>query len=180
MVEYGPIQMLALGFPDIDNLKGDLIKEIVTLSDAKLIRIIGLLALAKDKKGNLADIQMTQLSADDRVKLGAAIGALIGYGAAGDEGAHVASQAMAGKVAEKAAHNDFGLNEKQIKNIAKDIPNGTAVGFLLFEHLWAKKFKDIAMNVDGVVLANGFINRESLMNLGAQLADGVKTAKKLK
>jgi len=33
------------------------------------------------KKGKMASVQLTELSDDDRIKLGAGIGALIGYGA---------------------------------------------------------------------------------------------------
>ena len=66
---------------------------------------------------------------------------LIGFGAAGEEGAKAGANAGA----EAAYYKEFGLDEKQVKEIAKNIPNGTAAGFLLIEHLWAKKFKEIAM-----------------------------------
>ena len=59
MVEFGPIQMIALGFPEIDKLKGELLKEIFRLSDAKIIRVIGLLAIVKDAKGNIEAAQIT-------------------------------------------------------------------------------------------------------------------------
>ena len=51
MVEYGPIQMIAIGFPDIEKLDGALLKEIFQLSEARLIRVLGLLAVVKDEKG---------------------------------------------------------------------------------------------------------------------------------
>ena len=176
MVEFGPIQLIAIGFPEVKYLKGELLKEIFSLSEKKIIRIVGLLAIAKDEKGKMASVQLTELSDDDRIKLGAGIGALIGYGAAGEEGAIAGANAGA----EAMYYKEFGLSKKQIKDIAKNIPNESAAGFLLIEHLWAKKFKEIAMKQHGVLLANGFITLDSLVALGASLAEGAKAGEKLK
>lgn len=176
MVEYGPIQLLAIGFPEADKLKGELLKEIFRLSDAKMIRVIGLLAIVKDQKGKISSAQITEFSDEERMKLGAGIGALIGFGAAGKEGAMAGAEAGAKAVASR----EFGLNQEQIKGIAKEMPNGTAAGLLLIEHLWAKKFKEIARKQHGVVLANGFITPEALVVIGAELAEGARTADKVK
>ena len=95
MVEFGPIQMIAMGFPELKTLDGELLKEIFKLSEHKIIRIVGLLAIVKDDKGKMASVQLTQLSDDDRIKLAAGIGALVGFGAAGEEGAKALSNAAA-------------------------------------------------------------------------------------
>jgi len=176
MVEFGPIHMIVLDFPDIDKLKGELLKEIFRLSEAGIIRIIGLLAIVKDEKGNIASVQLTEFSDEERMKLGAGIGALIGLGAAGMKGARAGAEAGATTVAQK----DFGLSSEQVMDIAKNIPNGTAAGILLFEHLWAKKLKEIAIKQDGIVLAQGVIEPRALVALGAELAEGAKAAEKVK
>ena len=59
MVEFGPISLLAIGFPEIKNLDGALIKELLALSDARIISIIGLMAIVKDEKGKIASVQLT-------------------------------------------------------------------------------------------------------------------------
>jgi uncharacterized membrane protein len=176
MVEFGPIQLIAIGFPELENLKGELLREIFTLSEKKIIRVVGLLAIVKDEKGKIASVQITELSDDDRIKLGAGIGALIGFGAAGEKGAIAGANAGA----EAMYYKEFGLSQQQIKEIAKNIPNNTAAGLLLIEHLWAKKFKEIALKQHGVLLANGFITLDSLVAMGAHLAEGAKAAEKLK
>jgi len=174
MVEFGPVQMIAIGFPDPEKLKGDLLREIFALSEKKIIRVIGLLGIVKDKNGTIDSVQITELSDEDRKRLGAAVGALIGLGAARGKGAVAGAKAGA-----KAMEKEFGLNQQQIREIARDIPKGSAAGFLLIEHLWAKKFKEIALTQDGVLLANGFITPDSLIALGSELAEGVKAAEKL-
>jgi uncharacterized membrane protein len=176
VAEFGPISLLAIGFPEIKNLDGALIKELLKLSDAYIIKIIGLMAISKDGKGKVKSVQLTEFSDEERVRLGAAIGALIGFGAAGKEGAEAGANAGA----EAAYYKEFGLSKEQIKGIATKMPNGTAAGFLLIEHLWAKTFKELAMEKHGVVLANGFISPASLVALGAELAEGAKAAEKVK
>jgi uncharacterized membrane protein len=176
LVEFGPIQMIALGFPELDKLKGEVLKEIFRLSEAGLIRVIGLLAIVKDEKGNIEAAQITELSDEERMKLGAGIGALIGLGAAGKKGAMAGAKAGAEAVASK----EFGLSQEKIMEIAKDIPKGTAAGLLLVEHLWAKKLKEQVLKQDGIVLAQGFIAPNALVALGAELAEGAKAAEKVK
>ena len=176
MVEFGPIHMIVIGFPDINKLKGELLKEIFRLSEAGTIRIIGLLAIVKDKNGNFESVQITELSDEDRIKLGAGVGALIGLGAAGKKGAKAGAEAGAITAAQK----DFGLSQEAIMNVARDIPNGTAAGIVLFEHVWAKKLKEIALKQDGIVLAQGVIEPIALVALGAELAEGARTAERVK
>ena len=175
MVEFGPIQMIVLGFPELDKLKGEVLKEIFRLSEAGIIRVIGLLAIVKDEMGNVEAAQVTELSDEDRMKLGAGIGALIGLGAAGKKGAMAGAKAGAEAVASK----EFGLSQEEVMEIAKDIPKGTA-GLLLIEHLWAKKLKEQVRKQDGMVLAQGFIEPRALVALGAELAEGAKAAEKVK
>ena len=79
---------------------------------------------------------------------------------------------------EAAYYKQFGLDKKQVKDIADKIPNGTALGFVLIEHLWPR-FKEIAFSKNAVLLANGFITRDALIDMGAQLAEGAKAADKV-
>lgn len=77
----------AIAFPDVEKLNGQRARETRRLSQAGIIRVIGLLAVMKDQKGDYDGIQVTKISDGDRMKLGAGIAALIGYGAGGIQGA---------------------------------------------------------------------------------------------
>ena len=59
MVEFGPVQLIVIGFPELEKLKGELLKEIFRLSEARIIRVIGLLAVVKDQKGAITSAQIT-------------------------------------------------------------------------------------------------------------------------
>jgi uncharacterized membrane protein len=157
-------------------LKGDMLREIFRLSEAGIIRVVGLSAIVKDEQGNIESAQITELSDEERTKLGAAVGALIGYGAAGTEGAEAGAKAGAEIIAQK----EFGLSRESIMEIAQNMPNGTAAALLLVEHLWAKKLEEKARNQDGVVLANGIISPSALVALGEELAEAAETAEDVK
>jgi uncharacterized membrane protein len=174
-VEFGPVSLVAIGFPDSTKLKGEMLKEIFRLRKAGIIRVVGLMAVAKDKNGQLSTEQLTDLSEEERIKLSAGVGALIGLGEAGKEGMQKGWEAGA----KSAAGKEFGLSQEQIRNIADNMPNGTAAGLMLVEHLWAKKLKEIASKQDGILLANAFITPQTLIAIGAELAEGAKMAEQV-
>ncbi len=70
MVEFGPIQIVALGFPDVNKLKGDMLREIFKLSEAGIIRLVGLSTIVKDEQGNVESsaAQISGLSDEERTK----------------------------------------------------------------------------------------------------------------
>ena len=79
---FGPIQILAFGFPSTDRLEGRIAEELERASDAGIIRIIDALAvLAEDDEVEI--VRVSDLDDDEREELGAKVGALIGLGAAG-------------------------------------------------------------------------------------------------
>jgi uncharacterized membrane protein len=175
MVEFGPIELIVMGFPSLDQLKGELLREIFKLRVARTIRVVGLQAIAKDKKGKTKTVEISELHEKERIKLGAGIGALIGFGEAGGAGALAGAEAGA----EMAAQTKYALSSTQIKAIAEEMPNDTAAVFLLVEHLWAKKLEEIALAHDGAVLATSFISPDALVAIGALLAEGAEAAEKL-
>ena len=175
MDEFGPISLIAVGFPDITKLKGELIKELLHLSKTGIIRVVGFMAIAKEQTGKVTAEQLTDLSDEERIKLAAGIGALIGFGEAGEEGAQKGWEAGA----KQAAAKEFGLTQDQIRQIAENMPKGTATGIVLIEHLWAKKLKETAIEQDGVVIANAFITPQTLVAIGQEIAEGAKIAEQV-
>lgn len=175
MVEFGPISLVAIGFPDPSRLKGDMLTEMFRLSEEGIIRIVGLLGVVKDPNGTIGSVQLTELPDAERARLAAGVGALIGYGMAGEQGAATGAEAGA----EFAGSKEYGLTQEQIREIAEGIPRGSAAGFALIEHLYAKRLKEIAMRQDGVFLANNFINPTALVGLGTAIAEGARAAEQL-
>lgn len=161
----GPVQFILIGL-DNDKQRGDVIREIESVSDRGIIRVIDALAIRKEADGSVISLGASDLSADQRMAYGAVLGGLLGLGAAGEEGAEVG--AVAG--AEAFAERTFGLTDDDIHDLAEDIPAGKTAVAILFEHRWAARLKDAIQRTGGVVLGQGMVQPEALVLAGAVLA----------
>lgn len=168
-VMYGPIQFVAIGFDDTDVIK-DFIEELYLIREVGIIRLIDFLFISKEKDGEVVALEVSDLTEEERIKTGAVIGGLIGYGAAGEEGLKVGAEMGATAMAE----NDFGLTDEEIMEVVDEIPAGTSACLVLFEHAWAKQLKQIMVDHGGEVLAQGMIHPYAFVQLGTELAESVR------
>src|SRR6185437_16938109 len=91
---------------------------------------------------------------------------LLGFGAAGEEGAEIG--AVAG--AEAFSERTFGLTDDDVRGLARDIPPGKTAVMMLVEHVWAVPLKEAILRTGGVVLGQGMVQPESLVLAGAAMA----------
>jgi uncharacterized membrane protein len=170
-VMYGPMQLFVIGFPD-PNFQGQIRREFESAMEKGIIRLIDLLFVWKDKDGNLTSIATSQLDEEERKRFGAVVGGLIGYGAGGKEGAKIGMEE--GSVA--AAEENYGITEEDIADIAEAIPEGSAAGIFIIEHLWAKNLKQALRNAGGVLVFQDMISPEMLIMVGDELREAVMAA----
>ena len=161
----GPVQMLVVGFGPDAEYRGAILDELDDLTERGLIRVIDMQFVMKGEDGDLLALESSDLTVDEAIELGAVIGSLIGLGQGGEEGAEAG--AVAGALA--AADRAFGMTAADIAAIAADLEPGTAVGMLLFEHVWAAKFKYAMRSTGGVPIAQGFLTPEALFMVGREV-----------
>src|ERR1700744_5202020 len=90
----GPVQLIVLGFKNPD-FHGEIISELERLRESDTVRVIDSLAVYKDKDGELEVEHLSNLSEREASELGSKVGALIGLGIAGEEGAKAGAAAGA-------------------------------------------------------------------------------------
>jgi uncharacterized membrane protein len=156
----GPVQMLIVGF-DEPKFKGEVLEELKRLKDADIIRLIDLAVVRKDDEGNIETLHTSDLSEDEAMEFGAYVGALIGLGAAGEEGAEAGALAGAEALADQQVFDD-----DQVWYVADAIPNGTAAGVALIEHRWAIPLRDAIARAGGIPLADEWIHATDLVAIG--------------
>jgi uncharacterized membrane protein len=120
---YGPIDFLALVFKT-DQLKGEIMPELLELVKNKVVRVIDLVIIQKDENGHHQALEMQQLSPDLLAvfdPLGVEISGMI--------------------------------QVEDIDNVAEVMENGTNAALLLFENLWAIKFKEAVLRANGQLIA---------------------------
>jgi uncharacterized membrane protein len=166
----GPVQLIVLGFANPD-FKGEVIAELNRLRELDTIKVIDALAVYKDADGDVATVKMSNLTAEDRIELGAKIGALIGIGAFDDQ-EHVEELATAG--AELAADGIDVFDEEKAWHVVEDIPRDSAAVMLLIEHHWAVPLRDAVVRAGGFGIGDTFIRPLDLVAIGAISAEEAK------
>jgi uncharacterized membrane protein len=162
--EFGPIQILTVAFKG-SHFKGEILPELERLKVLGLIRVIDLLLIRKDSTGAAATLTATDLDWEEAADFGAMVGGLIGWGVAGAEGAEIGWIAGAADSADGHA-----IGEKDRFNLLQNVPNGSSVGIVLIEHLWAKPLRAAVARADGIEIANSWLRPEDLIKLGTSIA----------
>jgi uncharacterized membrane protein len=168
---YGPLQLIVIGFGHA-SLPLDFVNQLRRLRDAGVVRLVDAVFVAKDEHDGLTSIKVSDISQDEAVLLGTIAGALIGYGAIGDEGIDLGAEI--GSLSSEDGL--FGLSTDDIDEIADRIPRGTAAAFILLEHLWAIGVKEAVRNADGQVIAQGWITPSTLVAMGEKMAEEAGTS----
>jgi uncharacterized membrane protein len=161
-MSIGPVQLIVLGF-DHPDFHGEVIAELEKLRESDMVRVIDALAVHKDAEGEITVAHLSNLTHDEAVELGSKVGALIGLGIEGEEGA-VAGAAAGAQIADEKGIQAF--DEEEAWDVLADIPNDSAAALLLLEHHWAVPLRDAIARARGFRISDGFISPFDLVAIG--------------
>ena len=164
----GPVQLIVLGFNHPD-FHGEVIAELERLRASDTVRVIDSLAVYKDADGELEVEHLSNLTEAEAIELGSKIGALIGLGIEGEEGAEAGAIAGAEEVAAEGGVNVF--TEEEGWDVLEDIPNDSAAALILIEHHWAVPLRDAVVRAGGFRISDAFISPLDLVELGLVSSD---------
>jgi uncharacterized membrane protein len=159
-MSFGPVQILVIGFDNIE-MKGGIRAELERLRENDVVRLIDLMVVRKDDAGNIERIQQSDLSQEELEDFGAIVGALIGVGADGEEGAEAG--AVLGAAAMEGGHV---FDDKETWYVDDAIPPGTAAAVALLDHRWAIGLRDAIRDAGGFHLADAWIHPADLVAIG--------------
>lgn len=138
----GPIEVLEIAFPG-SQFNGDILPELQKLIEAGTIAVIDGLFVQKDDAGDVTYVEFDQIDANDD----------------------------AAKLADLLNEVEDLLSDEDVDELAAGIEPGSAAAILVFEHTWAKPFRDAVVNSGGVLAANfrvpGLVVDEVLAELEA-------------
>jgi uncharacterized membrane protein len=164
-VLYGPMQMFAIVFPG-NKFTGEIVPAINDAREKGLIRMIDYLFVSKDENGTITAVKGTDLGKKEVKQLNSVIGALLGLGAGGIEGAKIGAEEGA-----RFGERDLGLSKRDVRDIVDNIPNNNSALLMIVEHLWAKNIKQALVNSGGIMLAQGMLTPEVVVEIGAALRE---------
>jgi uncharacterized membrane protein len=165
----GPVQLIVIGFNHPD-FHGEIIAELERLHDEDTVRVIDALAVHKDADGEIEVQHLSNLSKDEAIELGSKVGALIGLGIEGEEGAE--EGAVLG--AEAGAEGVEVFSDEQAWDVLEEIPNDSAAALVLLEHHWAVPLRDAIVRAGGFRISDGFISPLDLVAIGLVSAEEAK------
>ncbi len=138
---YGPIDFIALEFEG-NKFKGDILANLLELVDEDVVRVIDLVVILKDEEG---EVEVREIQEFDD-KLLAMFDPL-----------EVAALGM--------------ITEKDIEMVAEALPNKATAAMLMFENLWAVKFKESLIAADGRLLLQERIPHEVVLEALVDMAN---------
>jgi uncharacterized membrane protein len=162
----GPVQLIVLGFETPD-FHGEIIAELQRLHDSGTVRVIDALAVHKDADGEIEVAHLSNLTTEEAIEVGSTIGALIGLGIEGEEGAE--EGALAG--AEAMAEGGHVLPDEEAWDVLEEIPDDSAAALILLEHHWAIPLRDAIASAGGFRISDGFISPLDLVEIGLVSAE---------
>ena len=157
----GPVQLVVLGFKS-PNFHGEVIAELERLRESNTVKVIDALAVYKDADGEIEVEHLSNLTQEEAVEVGSKIGALIGLGFDGEEGAEAGAQLGA----EATADGIHAFSDADAWDVLAEIPNDSATALILLEHHWAVPLRDAVARAGGFRIADSFISPLDLVLIG--------------
>jgi hypothetical protein len=138
----GPIDYIIVGFTGL-KFDGSILKAIGDAVDAGTIRLLALSAIAKQKDGDVVELNIADVGD----------GYLVEFG-------------------EKHQVTNELITEDDRDEVGELLEEDTAAGLFIVEHLWALPIKKAIADSGGFLIADGRIHPEAAEELEAQTAGG--------
>ena len=135
----GPLEYLVVGFEDY-RFTGQILAELRAAQEKGIIRVVDLCVIKKDEQGNVTAQELSDLSGEEATELSPLAAHLMGL-----------------------------LADEDIRQVAADIPNNSAAGLLLFEHIWAIGLKEAIKNAGAVAITGGFVSPDVIAEVEEDL-----------
>lgn len=138
----GPIEVLVVGFPG-NQFNGEILPELERLVEAQTISLVDGLFLLKDADG---DVEFIEFGEDDANPDAARLAALMDQ-------------------------VDSLISDEDVDELAATLEPSSSAAMLVFEHTWAKPFRDAIIASGGVLAANFRVPGIVVEELLAELAE---------
>jgi hypothetical protein len=129
-MDVGPVEILMVEFPG-NKFSGEIAPALAELVEQGTIRVIDLLFVTKDADGQVAAVELSD---------------------AGDE----VRSAFEPIVQEASGL----LSEEDVEDLGEGLDPDSSAAMLLFEHVWATRFRDAVLHSGGELLASVRIPKE--------------------
>lgn len=135
----GPVDYLMVRFPG-NKFSGKIVPELADLENRGIIRVIDLVFALKDANGKLFITEARDLKGE-----------------------------AATAYAELAKNTDEWFYEGDIEAIVASLPNNSSAALLLYENIWAIRFKEALLDAEAELIDMGRISPETIAKVEKEL-----------
>ena len=130
MKDIGPVEILEIAFPG-NQFNGEIAPALGELVQSGQIRVIDLVFVTKDADGVVVGIELSDVDESTSAAFGEHVGEPSGL-----------------------------LAEEDIADLGEDLPPNCSAAILVFEHVWATRFRDAVIDSGGELVASIRIPKE--------------------
>ncbi|MBE9138102.1 hypothetical protein IQ254_13050 [Nodosilinea sp. LEGE 07088] len=138
-MSLGPVELLLIKFPG-NQFKGEIVPALEELITTNTIRVLDILFLKKDSAGDLTLVEISEIEEDE---------------------VYDAFDPLVPEV-------EGFLSESDALLLAQSLEPNSSAALMLFENVWATRFRDAVVNANGQVLLNERIPRQVIDTLIAE------------
>jgi uncharacterized membrane protein len=131
------VELLVVRFPG-SRFTGEIVPALKELVEKDLIRVIDLVLVRKDASGRMTKLEIGDLDTDDYAALDPLIAEVDGF-----------------------------ISDDDVERLADLVGPGSSAGLMLFENVWATRFRDAVVNAGGELVLNERIPRSVIEYVGA-------------
>jgi hypothetical protein len=133
--EFGPIDVVVIGYPAGAPMKGDAIPILLDLVDRGIVRVLDALFVRKEDDGTFSGFDFADLDEDSAGDLTVFAGATTGL-----------------------------LSDEDVAKVAAEIEPGSAAAMIVYENRWAAPFIGAVQRNGGVLIAYERIGVQELID----------------
>jgi uncharacterized membrane protein len=130
--DLGPVEILVVSFPG-NQFNGEVAPALAELVETGMIRVIDLVFVTKDEAGDVVGIELSDLD-----------------------------EAVGGAFAPHVGVPNGMLADEDIEDLGASLEPNSSGAILLFEHVWATKFRDAVLGSGGELVAAIRIPKEAI------------------
>ena len=129
-MDVGPVEILMVEFPG-NQFSGEIAPALAELVEHGTIRVIDLLFVTKGADGQVAAVELSDAGDDVRSEFEPIIGEVSGL-----------------------------LSEEDVDDLGDGLEPGSSAAMLVFEHVWATRFRDAVLHSGGELVASVRVPKE--------------------
>lgn len=161
MFSLGPIQIMVVVL-DQPRFDGRIIDQFTALEAAGVVTLLDAALVVRESEEDFTTTDIDVEAFAGRPLLGAMVGSLLGFGAAGEDGAEIGAE----------IGFDAGIDpvdSEDLMEFADILPIGGAAAVAVFEQTWARGLMGAIRESAGTIISDDIIHAEDLIEIGYDL-----------